>query len=83
MAETEIGKVSEFFARPQVAGITLSAALALGDTIHIIGHTTDLTTTIDSMQIDNQSVSQGGKGQAVGVKVPDRVRVGDTVYKVS
>lgn len=83
MAESEIGKVSEFFAKPVVAGITLSDTLKTGDKLHIIGHTTDFEFTVDSMQVDNAVVQEAKKGQAVGVKVPDRVRTGDTVYKVT
>ena len=83
MAETEIGTVSEFFAKPVVAGITLSDSLKNGDTLHIIGHTTDFEFTVDSMQVDNVVVPEAKKGQAVGVKVPDRVRPGDKVYRVT
>jgi len=83
MPETEIGKVSDFFARPVVAGIDVSGSLKVGDKIHIKGHTTDLETVVASMQIDNQNVSEAKKGQSVGIKVPDRVRVGDTVYKIT
>ena len=82
MMETEIGKVSDFFARPVVAGIDLTAGLQVGDKIHIKGHTTDLEMTIASMQVDNKSVNEAFKNQAVGIKVPDRVRPGDVVYKV-
>jgi translation initiation factor IF-2 len=83
MPETEIGKVSDFFARPVVAAFDLNAALKVGDRIHIKGHTTDVEMTVDSMQIDNKNVNEAKKGQSVGVKVPDRVRGGDTVYKIS
>jgi len=82
MPELEIGKVTGFFARPMVAGIDLIGALKVGDTIHIKGHTTDLTLVVDSLQINRVDVKEAGAGQAVGVKVPDRVRHGDRVYKV-
>jgi len=82
MPEEEIGTVSAFFARPVVAGIELTASLSTGDTIHIKGHTTDLEVTVASMQIENQSVDEAASGQAVGIKVPDRVRRGDMVYRV-
>ena len=82
MAEIEIGKVSDFFAKPVVAGIDLTATMKKGDTIHIKGHTTDLVMTIESMQIDNVNVEEAGAGVSVGVKVTDRVRRGDTIYKV-
>lgn len=83
MPEIEIGRVSDFFARPVVAGITLTETLKLGDKIHIKGHTTDLELTVDSMQINNVNVTDGKPGDAIGVKVPDRVRPGDKVYKVT
>lgn len=83
MSEEVVGHVSDFFARPVVAGIEMMGSLKLGDKIHIVGHTTDLEMVIDSMQVDNASVSEAKTGQAVGIKVPDRVRRGDTIYKVT
>jgi len=80
--EIEIGMVSDFFARPVVAGIQLIGDLKLGDKVHIKGHTTDLEIVVTSMQINNVDVKEGKPGDAVGVKVPDRVRRGDKVYKV-
>lgn len=83
MTEEIIGKVSDFFARPVVAGIELTAPLKVGDKIRIKGHTTDLELTVDSMQIDNADVTEAKKGDSIGVKVSDRVRAGDTVYKIT
>ena len=83
MPEIEIGQVSDFFARPVVAGITLTDTLEVGDKIHIKGHTTDLELTIESMQINNVNVTEGKAGDAVGIKVPDRVRPGDKVCKIT
>jgi putative protease len=83
MPEVEIGKVSDFFARPVVAGIQLTKTLKLGDKIHIKGHTTDMELIVESMQINNVDVKQAKAGDAIGVKVSDRVRRGDTVYKVT
>lgn len=82
MPEEEIGQVSDFFVRPVVAGIELTGSLSVGDTIHIKGHTTDLELTVQSMQIDNANVEEASAGQAVGIKIPDRARRGDKVYKV-
>ena len=83
MPEVEIGMVSDFFAHPVVAGIELSAPLKLGDNIHIKGHTTDFELTVDSMQINNVDVKEAKAGDAIGVKINDRVRRGDRVYKVT
>lgn len=82
MPEVEIGVVSNFFAKPVVAGIELSAPLKVGDRIHIKGHTTDLELVVESMQIQNVNVQEAKAGDAVGIKVPDRVRKGDRVYKI-
>ena len=82
-SEVEVGKISDFFARPVVAGIDLTQSVKVGDKIHIKGHTTDLELVIESMQINNVNVQEGKAGDSIGVKVPDRVRRGDTVYKVS
>jgi len=82
MSEEVIGTVSDFFAHPVVAAIELTASLKLGDKIRIKGHTTDLELTVDSMQIENQPVQEAKAGDSIGVKVSERVRDGDTVYKV-
>ena len=83
MSEEVIGKVSDFFARPVVAGIELDATLKVGDKIHIKGHTTDIELTVDSMQINNVDVKEAKAGDSVGIKVSERVRRGDTIYRVT
>ncbi len=82
MPEEAVGKVSDFFARPVVAGVEMLGTLKVGDKIHITGHTTDMELVINSMQINNVDVTEAKPGDSVGIKVPDRVRRGDTVYKV-
>ena len=83
MPEKVIGKVTDFFTRPVVAGIELTATLNLGDKIHIKGHTTDLEFIVGSMQIDNVNVQQAKAGDLIGIKVSERVRIGDTIYQVA
>ncbi len=83
MPEEAVGKVSDFFARPVVAGIELSASLKVGDHVQVRGHTTDITFIVESMQVNNVNVQEGKAGDSVGIKVPDRVRRGDTVYKTA
>ncbi|HEX7474488.1 MAG TPA: DUF2934 domain-containing protein [Dehalococcoidales bacterium] len=78
-----IGSVSEFFTRPVVAGVNLTGSIKVGDVIKIKGHTTNLEFTIDSLQVDNTPVQEAKPGDKVGIKVPDRVRIGDNVYKIS
>ncbi len=83
MPEELIGEVTDFFAHPVVAGIELTATLKVGDKIHIKGHTTDMELVVDSMQINNVNVTQAKAGDSVGIKVSERVRRGDSVYKVT
>jgi len=83
MPEELIGEVTDFFARPVVAGIELTATLKVGDKIHIKGHTTDMELVVDSMEINNVRVTQAEAGDSVGIKVSGRVRRGDSVYKVT
>jgi len=83
MAEEVVGKVTDFFAHPVVAGIELTATLKLGDKIHIKGHTTDIEMIVDSMQINNVDVEEAKDGDAVGIKVTERVRREDIIYKVT
>lgn len=83
MPEVVIGKVSDFFAHPVVAGIELTGTLKLGDKIHIKGHTTDMELTVDSMQVDNENVTEVKSGDSIGIKISDRARKGDIVYKVT
>jgi len=82
MPEEVIGKVTDFFARPVVAGIELTGTVKVGDKIHIKGHTTDMELTVDSMQINNVNAEEAKAGDNIGIKVSDRVRRGDTIYKV-
>ncbi|PIP48609.1 MAG: translation elongation factor-like protein [Chloroflexi bacterium CG07_land_8_20_14_0_80_45_17] len=83
MPEVVIGKVTDFFAKPVVAGVELSGTLKIGDKIHIKGVTTDMELAIESMQIDRVDITEGKLGDLVGIKVPERVRRGDIVYKVT
>ena len=53
-----------------------------GDLIRIKGATSDLEFVLSSMQIEHNTVSDAHNGDLIGIKVPDRVRRGDHVYKV-
>jgi translation elongation factor EF-Tu-like GTPase len=83
MEEKKIGDVIKLFGKIGVAALRLSeGSLKVGDKIHIVGHTTDVSLTVDSMQVENQSVQEAGPGADIGIKVKDRVREHDAVYKV-
>ena len=82
MAEEEIGKISDFYAHPVVAGIELTASLKVGDKIRIKGHTTDFYQKIQSMQVEHSSVDTVKLGESAGMKVESPVREHDLVFKV-
>ena len=83
MVEEKIGIVEHFFTNVSVAAIRITnGELKIGDTIHIVGAHTDFTQKIDSMQIDRVPVESVKVGDDVGIKVKDRVREHDVVYKV-
>lgn len=83
MVDLLIGRVADYFAHQSVAGIELYDKLRCGDRIRILGHTTHLEMTIDSLQINRQDVDEASSGKLVGIRVPERVRAGDRVYKRS
>lgn len=84
MKEKEIGYVSKYFGQISVAAIEITAGkLSVGDTIHVRGHTTDLKEEVTSIQIEHDTVETAKKGDSIGVKVSDRARRKDKVFKIS
>lgn len=77
----EIGRITHFFSKINVAVIELKAPLKVGDTIVIKGPTTDSQQVVDSMQIEHQDVQTALAGQSIGMKVVQRVRETDAVFK--
>jgi len=83
MEEKKVGEVIKFFGKIGVAAIRLrEGSLKIGDHIHIVGHTTDISQRVDSMQVENKNVPEAGPGADIGIKVKDRAREHDVVYKV-
>jgi len=79
----EVGKIAHFFSKISVAVVDLTATLSVGNRIRIQGPTTDFEQTVDSMQIEHADVKSANAGQSIGLKVKERVREKDTVYKVA
>ena len=79
----EVGRVSHFFTKISVAVIELTATVSVGDRILIKGPTTNLEQTIDSMEIEHEKVQRAKAGESIGLKVKDRVRETDIVYKTA
>lgn len=82
MPEEEIGRITHYFNKISVAALELSGNLEVGDMVHIKGHTSDFTQSIESMQIEHESVEKAGPGETVGVRVKEHVHEHDVVYKV-
>jgi putative protease len=77
-----VGKVTHYFSKIRVAGVRVTDRLAIGDQVLIIGHTTALEQAIQSMELDHRPIHVAEAGQEVGIKVIDRVRAGDEVYRL-
>jgi len=82
MEEKEIGFISHYFGNINVGIINLKDSLKVGETIHIKGHTTDITQQIDSMQIEHADVTEANNKDSVGIKVTSKVHPNDKVFKV-
>ncbi len=80
--EELVGKVTHYFGKIEVAIIELSKGIKVGDKIHIKGNTTDFEQEVNSMQIEHQNIEKAKKGDVIGLKVKEKVREGDEVYKV-
>lgn len=77
----QVGHVSHFFSKISVAVIELTAPLQVGDTIVVKGPNTDFEQVVDSMQIEHANVQRAEAGQSIGMKVAQKVRETDVVYK--
>lgn len=83
MEEKKIGFVSNYFGKISVAAVDITdGTVSVGDTLHFLGHTTDFESTVNSMQIEHKSVAEAKKGDSIGIKVSEKVREGDKVYKI-
>lgn len=80
--EKEIGKITHFFDKIEVAVVKLNGKIKVGDKIHIKGQVTDFEQEIKSMQVEHKNIKQAKKGDDVGLKVDEKVRVSDKVFLV-
>ena len=81
--EVEIGKVMDYFARIGVAGIDLTGPLKVGDRISVKGHTSDFEQVVQSIQIEHEPVPEAKAGDKIGIKVTERCRGGDHVFRLA
>ena len=81
--EEAIGIVTHYYSHLGVAVVQVNkGSLRTGNTIHIVGHSTDITETVASMEYEHQHVDQANAGQNVGVKIDGSAREHDIVYLV-
>ena len=84
MVEQEIGVVTHYYGKIDVAGIDVtSGTLEVGDRIHIVGHTSDFEETVESMQLEHEPIEVATPGMSIGVNVTEHVREHDKVFKVT
>ena len=83
MSEVKIGVVTHYFGKIGVAAVLVTdGELAVGDTVHIKGHTSDFSQPVDSMQMEHESIDRARAGDEVAIRVVQYTREHDTVYKV-
>ena len=78
----EVGRVTHFYPKISVAIVELKASLNIGDKILIKGATTNFEQTVESMQIEHKNIERAEANQIIGLKVKERVRENDKVYKI-
>jgi len=78
----EAGRITHFFDKIGVAVVEITGKLKVGDKIRVKGTTTDFEQKVDSMQIEHEEIKEAKKGDAIGMKVADRVREHDKVFVV-
>lgn len=78
-----VAEVTHYYNKIGVAVLTLGDTLTVGDVVHISGHTTDFCQMIKSMQIEHRPINEAHPGDDVALKVLDRVRAGDRVFRIS
>jgi len=81
--EERVGVVTHYYGHLSVAAVMIdTVALRVGDTIHVVGHTSDFRQRVESMQVEHESVAEALPDQEVGLKVTEHAREHDVVYKV-
>ncbi|OGW75778.1 MAG: hypothetical protein A2Z72_05175 [Omnitrophica bacterium RBG_13_46_9] len=79
----EIGVIVDYYSKVNAAGIELkSGDIKIGDKIRVKGHTTDFEQVVESIQLDNRPVEEANRGDSIGIKIKDKARKGDKVYKI-
>lgn len=81
--EVEVGRVIHYYSHLSVAVLELRDHLKVGETVHFLGHTTDFTQRVNSMEINHHHVVVVNPGDHVALKVIESVREHDLIYRVT
>ncbi|MBN1882747.1 MAG: translation elongation factor-like protein [Deltaproteobacteria bacterium] len=82
--EVKVGEIVKFFSKPSVAAIKVTDnSFSVGDELHYKGATTDFSEVVESMEVEKEKITDAKPGDMVGIKVSERVRPGDDVFKVT
>lgn len=74
--------VGHYFSHAKAAVFKLECPLNIGDQVHIKGHTTDFKQKVASMQVMGKPITSAKKADEIGLQVKNKVRAGDTIYKI-
>jgi hypothetical protein len=83
VSEQEVGVITHFWSKLGVAGVHLEAPVAVGDHIHVKGHSDDFEQVLDSIEIDHSKVGHADPGADVGIRVTAHAHEHDRVYKTA
>ncbi|HUS79223.1 MAG TPA: translation elongation factor-like protein [Patescibacteria group bacterium] len=78
----KVGEITHYFTKIGVAVVNVTGNMKVGDAIAIKGMTTNFEQTVGSMQVDGENIDEAKSGDDIGMKVADRVRQGDVVYRL-
>lgn len=81
--EEKIGEVTHYFGKISVAVLKIDKGIKIGENLHFVGKHTDFSQEINSLQIEHQAVTEAEAGSDVAMKVKDRVRPGDTIFRLA
>ena len=83
MSGKQVGQITHYFDHLSVAVLALIHPLRVGDTVHILGHSTDFRQEVTSLQIKHQPVDEAKPGDDVAMKVLQPVHVHDKVFQLT
>lgn len=79
-----VAKGVKYFSKLGVAEFLMEAgSIKTGDNLLIIGPTTGaIYLTAEDIRVDEKTVAQAAKGESISIKVPEKIRPSDKLYKL-